>query len=171
MAQRTFYLTADPAIFVAGGSPDASSLYDVSPLRGTLEHFVDFGPDQQAGGQAECRHRQGTGNFLYLDHTARRRSPSRSTLKRLGSRAVNVSFATRKFITPAARALPLIVPFAWSACAMPCGNPSRTFRRGYPRKFSSAASKEGSLSISAGTDDFSHQLQRIKTKVDLDGVA
>ena len=54
---------------------------------------------------------------------------------------------------------------------MPCGNPSRTFRRGYPRKFSSAASKEGSLSISAGTDDFSHQLQRIKTKVDLDGAA
>lgn len=58
------------------GSPGALSFYDVSPLRATLERFVDFGRiNSQEVKLSVGAVNVHTGNFLYFDNTTRAIGP------------------------------------------------------------------------------------------------
>ncbi len=65
-----------PAAFYPPGAPEALSLYDTSPLRGTLERFVDFdrinrGDVRLSVGAVNVR----SGNFVYFDNRTDRIGP------------------------------------------------------------------------------------------------
>ena len=60
-----------PAVFMPQGTPEAISIYDTSPLRGTLLELVDFdllnsGPVRLSIGAVQVR----TGNMKYFDTTS-----------------------------------------------------------------------------------------------------